>query len=134
MRSGPTGTHRSPLSATSRAPFAAGFVLPVAAAELLLQVAFGNGYGYHRDELYFRTAARHPALGYDDQPPLTPLLGWVSETIFGESPRGLRVVSAVGVGLVVVLVALLARELDAGAKGQFVAAACTAGSGFVLVV
>ncbi len=117
-----------------RAPFAARPVLPVAAAELFLQVVFANGYGYHRDELYFRTAARHPAFGYDDQPPLTPLLGWVSETIFGESPRGLRVVSAVGVGLVVVLVALLARELGAGAKGQFVAAACTAVSGFVLVV
>jgi 4-amino-4-deoxy-L-arabinose transferase-like glycosyltransferase len=119
---------------TARAPFAARLVLPVAAAELLLQVVFANGYGYHRDELYFRTAARHPAFGYDDQPPLTPLLGWVSETIFGESPRGLRVVSAVAVGLVVVLVALLARELGARAQGQLVAAACTAVSGFVLVV
>jgi hypothetical protein len=119
---------------TARAPFCARLVLPVAAAELLLQVVFANGYGYHRDELYFRTAARHPAFGYDDQPPLTPLLGWVSETIFGASPRGLRVVSAVAVGLVVVLVALLARELGARAQGQLVAAACTAVSGFVLVV
>jgi 4-amino-4-deoxy-L-arabinose transferase-like glycosyltransferase len=108
-------------------------VLPVAAAELLLQVGFANGYGYHRDELYFRTAARHPAFGYDDQPPLSPLLGWVSETIFGESPRGLRVVSAVAVALVVVVVALLARELGAGAKGQLVAAASASVSGFVLV-
>jgi 4-amino-4-deoxy-L-arabinose transferase-like glycosyltransferase len=109
-------------------------VLPVAAAELLLQLVLANGYGYHRDELYFRTAARHPAFGYDDQPTLTPLLGWVSEAIFGESPRGLRVVSAVAAGLVVVLVALFAREFGAGAKGQFVAAACTAVSAFVLVV
>ena len=109
-------------------------VLPVAAAEVLIQVLFANGYGYHRDELYFRTAARHPAFGYDDQPPLTPLLGWVSEMVFGESPRGLRVVSAVAVGLVVVLVALLARALGAGPKGQFVAATCTAVSAFVLVV
>jgi len=121
------------VSATSRAPFAARFVLPVAAAELLLQVAFGNGYGYHRDELYFRIAARHPAFGYEDQPPLTPALGWVSETIFGESPRGLRVVSAVAAGLVVILVALLAQELGAAARGQFVAAACASVSGIVLV-
>jgi 4-amino-4-deoxy-L-arabinose transferase-like glycosyltransferase len=119
---------------TVRAPFAARLVLPVAVAELLLQVVFANGYGYHRDELYFRAAARHPAFGYDDQPPLTPLLGWVSESIFGESPRGLRVVSAMAAGLVVVLVALLARELGAGRRGQFVAAACAAVSGFVLVV
>jgi 4-amino-4-deoxy-L-arabinose transferase-like glycosyltransferase len=119
--------------AVDRCRFAARPVVPVAAAEVFLQVAFANGYGYHRDELYFRTAARHPAFGYDDQPPLTPLLGWISETIFGESPRGLRVLSAVAVGLVVVLVALLARELGAGAKGQLVAAACTSVSAFVLV-
>ena len=76
----------------SRKPFAAALVLPVAALELIVQLAFANRYGYHRDELYFRTAARHPAAGYDDQGPLTPFLGWVSEAIFGESPRGLRVV------------------------------------------
>jgi hypothetical protein len=119
---------------TDRRPFAARHVLPVALLELLLQVAFANRYGYHRDELYFRTAARHPAAGYDDQGPLTPFLGWVSEAIFGESPRGLRVVSALVAAIVVVLVALLARELGAGAVGQFVAAAGTAASAFVLAV
>ena len=104
---------------TDRRPFAARLVLSVASRELLLQLAFANRYGYHRDELYFRTAARHPAAGYDDQGLLTPFLGWVSEAIFGESsPRGLRVVPALVVAIVVVLVALLARELGAGARGQ----------------
>jgi hypothetical protein len=115
-------------------PFAARWVLPVAAVELLVQIAFGNRYGYHRDELYFRTAARHPSFGYDDQGPVTPLLGWLGETIFGESPRGLRVLSAVAVAVVVVFVALLARELGAGAGGQVIAAAGTAGAAFVLAV
>jgi 4-amino-4-deoxy-L-arabinose transferase-like glycosyltransferase len=119
---------------TDRRPFAARLVLPVAAVELLLQLAYANRYGYHRDELYFRTAARHPAAGYDDQGPLTPFLGWVSEAIFGESPRGLRVVSALVAAAVVVLVALLARELGGGAVGQFVAAVGTAASAFVLAV
>ena len=73
------------------------FVLPIAIAELIVQLAFANRYGYHRDELYFRVAGRHPAAGYDDQGPVTPLLGFVSETLFGESPRGLRVVSALAV-------------------------------------
>jgi 4-amino-4-deoxy-L-arabinose transferase-like glycosyltransferase len=119
---------------TPRRPFAWRLVLPVAAVELLLQLAFANRYGYHRDELYFRTAARHPAAGYDDQGPLTPFLGWFSEALFGESPRGLRVVSAVVVAVVVVLVALLARELGAGGVGQFIAALGTAASAFVLAV
>ncbi len=119
---------------TARSPFAARFVLPVAALELLVQLAFANRYGYHRDELYFRTAARHPAPGYDDQGPLTPWLGWISESLFGETPRGLRVVSALAVALAVVLVALLARELGAGARGQLVAAGGAAASAFVLAV
>jgi 4-amino-4-deoxy-L-arabinose transferase-like glycosyltransferase len=108
--------------------------LPVALAELLIQIAFANRYGYHRDELYFREAARHPAAGYDDQGPLTPFAGWLSETLFGETPRGLRVVSALTVAVVVVVVSLIARELRAGAVGQLVAAAGTAASAFVLAV
>jgi hypothetical protein len=117
-----------------RASFAARLVLPVAALELLVQVAFANRYGYHRDELYFRTAARHPAAGYDDQGPLTPFTGWVSEALFGDSPRGLRAVSAIAASLVVVLVAFLARELGARSAGQFVAAAGAASAAFVLAV
>ena len=72
-----------------RPPVAWSYVLPVAAAELLLLVATANRYGYHRDELYFRVAARHPAWGYDDQPALTPLIGRFSEWAFGGDPRGL---------------------------------------------
>ena len=109
-------------------------VLPVAVAEVLLLVATANRYGYHRDELYFRVAARHPAWGYDDQPALTPLLGRFSEWAFGGDPRGLRMLSAVAIGLVVVLVALIARELGAGRSGQAVAALATAASGAAMAV
>ncbi|HEX3290273.1 MAG TPA: glycosyltransferase family 39 protein [Gaiella sp.] len=109
-------------------------VLPVAAAEFLLLVATSNRYGYHRDELYFRVAARHLAWGYDDQPPLTPLLGRFSEWMFGADPRGLRLLSAVAMALVVVLVALIARELGAGEAGQALAALATAASAAVMAV
>src|SRR5207253_8151048 len=103
-------------------------ILPLAVAELALLVATGDRYGYHRDELYFIQAAKHPALGYDDQPPLTPLLGRLSAAVFGNDPRGLRVASALATALLVVLVALIARELGAGRRGQFVAGAATAAS------
>jgi 4-amino-4-deoxy-L-arabinose transferase-like glycosyltransferase len=116
----------------TRAPFAGRLVLPVAVLVLVLEVAFANGYGYHRDELYFRTAARHMAVAYDDQGFFTPVLGRISEALFGETPRGLRVFSAVAAATLVVLVALLARELGAGGRGQLVAAAGTASAGFVL--
>ena len=123
-----------PVVSRRRSPVAWSLVLPVAAAELLLLLATANRYGYHRDELYFRVAARHPAWGYDDQPALTPLLGRFSEWLFGETPRGLRVVSAVAIALVVVLVAMIARELGAGRTGQAVAALSAAASGAAMAV
>src|SRR4029077_19594108 len=124
---------RRVLSVRPRAAFATWFVLPVALVDLVVLIAFGNRYGYHRDELYFRAAGRHPAFGYDDQPALTPLVGRLSAALFGDTPRGLRVASAVAVALVVVLVALLARELRAGASAQFLAAVCTGVSAMVLL-
>ncbi len=117
-----------------RHPVAWPAILAAAASEFVVLFAMAGRYGYHRDELYFRVAARHPAWGYDDQPALTPLLGRFSEWAFGDSPRGLRVVSAIAVALVVVLVALIARELGGGRAGQAVAAFATAASGAAMAV
>ncbi|MFB7476799.1 glycosyltransferase family 39 protein [Kitasatospora sp. NPDC056184] len=115
-------------------PFAAGPVAALAATVTALQIALSGRYGFHRDELYFLVAGRHPAWGYADQPPLTPLLGRASTALFGDGPTGLRVVPALLCGAAVVLVALLARELDAGRAGQLLAAGCAACSAFALAV
>ncbi|MFJ2579603.1 glycosyltransferase family 39 protein [Kitasatospora aureofaciens] len=114
--------------------FAAGPVLAVAAAVAGFEVLLSGRYGFHRDELYFLVAGRHPAWGYIDQPPLTPLLGRASVALFGDSPTGLRLVSALLCAVTVVLVALLAREFGAGRGGQALAAACAACSAMVLAV
>jgi 4-amino-4-deoxy-L-arabinose transferase-like glycosyltransferase len=119
---------------TERQSIAWRVIVPVALAQLAVLLAYGNRYGYHRDELYFRTLARHPSAAYEDEGALTPLLGRLSEALFGETPRGLRVLSAVVASLAVVVVALIARELGGGSAAQLVAAAGAAGSGYVLAV
>jgi hypothetical protein len=90
-------------------------------------MAVSARYGYHRDELYFLAAGQHPAFGYVDQPPLTPLLARASTELFGNSLAGLRVLPALALSALVVLTAGMSRVLGAGRTGQLVAALCTAG-------
>ncbi|MER6302333.1 glycosyltransferase family 39 protein [Kitasatospora sp. NPDC001539] len=115
-------------------PFAVRPVLVVATAVAGVLIALSGRYGFHRDELYFLLAGRHPAWGYVDQPPLTPLLARVGSAVFGADPTGLRVVPALLSGCSVVLTALLARELGAGRDGQVLAAGCCACSGYLLAI
>jgi hypothetical protein len=110
------------------ASIAWGPVLAVAGALVAVEVAFASGYGYHRDELYFLEVGQHPAWGHIDQPPITPLLGRLSTDLFGDSLRGLRIIPALVVGVIVVLAALICRELGGTRRPQIWAAATTATS------
>ncbi|HEY6056945.1 MAG TPA: glycosyltransferase family 39 protein [Candidatus Limnocylindrales bacterium] len=95
----------------------------------LVLLTVSAGYGFHRDELYFIVAGRHPALGYVDQPPLTPLLSAVSAAVLGVSPTAVRLLPALVAAAVVVLTGLMAREFGADRRGQSLAAITAAISG-----
>ncbi|CAN5630336.1 glycosyltransferase family 39 protein [soil metagenome] len=97
-------------------------------------LAYAGRYGFHRDELYFIESMRHPAWGYIDNPSLTPAIGWVSRQLFGDSLVGLRVLPALEVGVLVVVVAVLARELGADRFAQRLAAVLAATSSFFLAI
>lgn len=107
-------------------------VLPlvaVASAVAFVLIALSAGYGFHRDELYFIVAGRHPAFGYVDQPSLTPLLSAASAALFGVSPTAIRILPAFVAGLVVLLAGLTAREFGGSRRAQLLAAITTAISG-----
>ncbi|MEV5740092.1 glycosyltransferase family 39 protein [Microbispora rosea] len=106
-------------------------VVLIAGLVVALLLAFSGAYGFLGDEMYFVVAGRHPAFGYVDQPPLTPLLSAASVGLLGVSPTAVRVLPAVEAALVVVLVALISRDLGGSRRAQFLAAVTAAVSGYL---
>ena len=94
----------------------------LAAATLTAHVVYGGAYGFHRDELATLDDARTLAWGYVAYPPLTPFFGRLSLELFGTSLAGFRFFAALADAFVIILTALMARELGARSLGQTVAA------------
>jgi 4-amino-4-deoxy-L-arabinose transferase-like glycosyltransferase len=119
-------------SAPARPPVAWREIAAIAAVAFVLLVAVGSAYDYHRDELYFRLLGEHPAWGYADQPPATPLLARATVLLLGDHLWALRLPAALCAAGAAVLTALLARELG-GRRGAQVLAAASAGGAFPLI-
>jgi 4-amino-4-deoxy-L-arabinose transferase-like glycosyltransferase len=106
--------------------FAVGPVAGVAGCVAALLAGLSGRYGYHRDELYYLAAGRHLAWGYPDQPPLVALLARLLSMVAPGSVVVLRLPPAFAVAGVVVLAALLTRELGGQRAAQTLAAATMA--------
>ncbi|HRX04659.1 MAG TPA: hypothetical protein P5148_16055, partial [Anaerolineae bacterium] len=78
------------------------------AAVALLHILANGQYGFHRDELDIIMNARQLDWGYVAYPPVTPAIARIGLALFGQSLRGMRVISAIGQGIVVVLIGLMA--------------------------
>lgn len=104
----------------------------IAGGLVALEMAVSARYGFHRDELYFIVAGRHPALGYVDQPPLAPLIARLATSALGTSPTAVRIVPALAGGAVVVGAGRTARTLGGGRFAQALAAVATACAPVVL--
>ena len=96
---------------------------PVFGAALALGLAltvFSAGYGYERDELYFRMLP--PAWGYIDQGPLTPLIARGLRDVLGDQTWTVRIAATLATMATVVVIALLTREFGGGRAAQTLAA------------
>lgn len=109
-------------------------VAAVAAAKLVLHLAVAHRYGYFRDELYYIACSRHLDWGYVDQPPLIAVLTWIELHLGGTSLTSLRFLPALAAAALVLLTALLAREMGAEKFGAAFASLACASVGIYFVL
>ena len=96
-------------------------LLLLVAAKVGVTMAVADRYGWHRDELYYLASSRHLALGYVDYPPITPLLARLDQIIFPGSLPALRLLTVLAGAGVIVVAALIARELGGNQLAQVLA-------------
>ena len=106
-------------------------VLLAAGVMVVGLLVVSGAYGFHGDEMYYVVSGQHPAFGYVDQPPLTPLLSAGSVALLGVSPTAVRVLPALEMGLIVVVVGLISRDLGGSRRAQVLAAVTAAVSGYL---
>ncbi len=94
----------------------------LALLKLLIHVLTSSTYGYFRDELYYIAASQHLAFGYVDFPPFIALLTAFIRFTLGDSLLALHFFPALAGAGVIVLTALMARQLGADLFGQVLAA------------
>src|ERR1700726_4221985 len=95
----------APMSRWWRRPTAP--LLALATVKLAIHLATNGVYGFQRDEMYYIISGQHPALGYVDYPPLTPMLARINTSVLGISPWTLRLFPALAGALLVLLSPLL---------------------------
>jgi len=97
-------------------------LLLMAFGAVIFHIALNGQYGFHRDELDFIMNARQLSWGYVSYPPITPFFARIGLELFGESLRGLRILPAIAQGIVMILAALIARDMGGKRNAQILTA------------
>jgi 4-amino-4-deoxy-L-arabinose transferase-like glycosyltransferase len=123
-----TGHESEPASSDSdRARLAWKPVLTITAPAALVHLAVATRFGWFGDEFYYVICGRHPAWGYVDQPPLTPMLARLAAAIpLDGGLLPLRVLAIAAQAGCIVLAAVLAAEFGGRRRAQAIAAAAIA--------
>jgi 4-amino-4-deoxy-L-arabinose transferase-like glycosyltransferase len=116
-----------PVDPTFREALRLAFIF--AAVKLILHIATNLwqahiGWGYFRDEMYYIICGRHLAWGYVDHGPIVAVQSRLSETIFGKSLAGIRMLSALAGAARIFLTGLLAWSLGGRRPAQALAMIC----------
>ncbi|HEX4489545.1 MAG TPA: glycosyltransferase family 39 protein [Terriglobales bacterium] len=101
-------------------------VLFIALVKFALHMFFNNRYGYFRDEFDYMACGQHLAWGFVDQPPMVPFLVQITRDVLGDSLRAIRFLPALVSSAMVVLTAMIAREMGGKSYALFLSALAAA--------
>jgi len=107
-------------------------VIIIALFNIAFHLAVAGNLEYHRDELLYFSLGMHPAAGYATVPPLIGLVAWFVQNIFGYSIYAVRIIPAITSGIMIIIVARIARELGGSHYSELLAAIGFTISGFGL--
>jgi len=114
----------------ARPPFATRAIatLSVLTFALHIFVDWLSPYGFQRDEFLYMAMGRHLQLWRMDFPPFIAILSQVQRFLLGDSIVAIRFAPAVAAGLLVLMAALISREMGGGRVSQLFAAIAVATS------
>jgi len=95
----------------------------LALLNVVIHLCVSDNLEYHRDELLYFSLGLHPAAGYATVPPLIGWIAGIMQGIFGNSVFAVRFFPAVMSGVMVYLVAAMAREMGGSGYAGILAAA-----------
>jgi hypothetical protein len=106
--------------ASGAPPFAVGLVAGLAGLKLLLHLVaiLVSPYGIHRDSFLYMAMGRHLRLWAMDFPPGIALVANATRALFGDTRFAVLIVPALAGTALVVLAALIAREMGGGRAAQ----------------
>lgn len=108
------------LEAVARPRLALGLIVAFVAAKLLIHLGtvFVTNYGIHRDEFLYLAMGEHLRFWCMDFPPAIAVLARVVHGVFGDTLFAVRFFPAVAGTFLLVLTALMTRELGGGRIAQ----------------
>lgn len=86
-------------------------ILAIALLNIAVRLLVYDNLEYHRDELLYFSLGHHPAFGYASVPPLIGWISWLMQNIFGSNLFAVRIFPALLGGIMIFIVASIAREL-----------------------
>lgn len=103
-------------------------LLLISFSAVVLHLVFSGTLGYQRDEMLYFTLGNHPALGYATVPPFTGWVAWLVQNTAGTGLFAVRLIPAVLSGVMVFLMADMARLMKGNPSSQLLAALCGLGT------